>query len=210
VIMDIFIDCETAPTNAKWFIDEIEIKAPDNYKKPESIAKWLEDNEATERQNVIDRTAVDNSLAQTICIGYAIGNGPVQTLTGRESDIIAELFSELEPYRHVRLIGHNIIAFDIPLIFHRAIINGIRPHSAFHMNYKPWDSDCFDTMTQWAGHRDRISQHRLAQLLDIPTQEETGADILDLYRNSDIEGVQRKCAFDVEQNRAIYNRILGL
>lgn len=208
--MDIFIDCETAPTNAQWFIDEIDIQAPGNYKKPESIQKWMEENEETERQSVIDRTAVDTSLAQIICIGYAIGNGPVQTLIGSEQDIIAELFTDFDAYRHIRLVGHNIIAFDIPLIFHRAIINDVRPHWAFHMHYKPWDVRVFDTMTQWAGARDRISQHRLAQLLGLPTQEETGADMPELYKTGDMEGVQRKCAFDVEQNRAIFNRILGL
>ena len=208
--MDIFIDCETAPTDAQWFIDEIDITPPGNYKKPESIKKWMDENAAAERQSVIDKTAVDTSLAQIICIGYAVGNDPIQTLTGSESDILVEFFTELQAYRHIRLVGHNIVAFDIPLIFHRAIINDIRPHWAFHMDYKPWDVRCFDTMIQWAGTRDLISQHRLAQLLGLPTQKETGADVLDLYKAGDMEGVQRKCAFDVEQNRAIFNRILGL
>ncbi len=208
--MDIFIDCETAPTDAQWFIDEIDITPPGNYKKPESIKKWMDENAAAERQSVIDKTAVDTSLAQIICIGYAVGNDPIQTLTGSESDILVEFFTELQAYRHIRLVGHNIVAFDIPLIFHRAIINDIRPHWAFHMDYKPWDVRCFDTMIQWTGVRDRISQHRLAQLLRLDTQEMNGQDILAMYRHGDMEGVQRKCAFDVDQNRAIFNRILGL
>ena len=208
--MDIFFDCETAPTTEQWFIDEIDVQAPGNYKKPESIAKWLEENAENERQSMIDKTAVDTSLAQVICIGYAIEDGPVQTLTGSEQGIIVEFFTELEGYRHIRLVGHNIVAFDIPLVFHRAIINDVKPHWAFHMNYTPWDSRLIDTMTLWAGARDKIKQHELARLLGIDTQQETGADVLELYKTGDMEGVQRKCAFDVEQNRAIFNRILGI
>ncbi len=208
--MDIFIDCETAPTTEKWFINEIEVSPPAQYKKPDSIKKWMDENAEKERQKVIEKTAVDTSLAQIICIGYAIGNGPVQTLIGREDVILYPLFRDIATYRTVRLIGHNIIAFDIPLIYHRAIINGISPHDAFHMHYKPWDNSCFDTMTQWAGVKNRISQHRLAQLLGIQTQDTTGADVRELYKAGDMEGVQRKCAFDVEQNREIFNRICGL
>ncbi len=208
--MDIFFDCETAPTELPWFIDEIEIAPPGNYTKPESIQKWMDENADAERRNIIDKTAVDTSLAQIICLGYALGDGDVQTLIGPEHEILTAFFEDLKPYRYVRLIGHNIIAFDIPLVYHRAIINNIKPDQAFHMHHKPWAGSCFDTMTEWAGARDRISQDRLARLLGIPTQETTGADILELYRKGDMEAIQAKCAFDVEQNRAIFQRISGL
>ena len=210
--MDIFIDCETAPTTEQWFLDEIKIDPPGNYKKPESIAKWREDNEEAERQRVIEKTAVDTSMARIICLCYAFEDEPVIDLVGNEKTMLEVFFEDLARSKglmHSRLIGHNIINFDIPLIFHRAIINGITPHPAFHMHYTPWGGECFDTMTEWAGTKGRISQHNLARLLGIETQDTDGSQVPQLYADGKIDEIAQKCAFDVEQNRKIYRRITG-
>ncbi len=209
---DIFIDCETKPTSAQWFADDIVITPPGQYKKPESIQKWLEENEASERQKIIDKTAVDTSLAEIICICYAADDGLVVEITGEtEKDILAEFFAfGLPGNRKSRLVGHNILGFDIPLIYHRAIVNGLRPSHAFHMHYKPWDNNLvFDTMVEWCGIRDRISQHRLAKLLGIPTQDVDGSQIPELYAAGKIDEIAAKCRFDVEQNRQIFKRMTG-
>lgn len=44
--MNIYLDIETLPTTDQEIIAEIEagIKAPANYSKPETIAKWMEEN----------------------------------------------------------------------------------------------------------------------------------------------------------------------
>ena len=207
--MDVFIDCETAPTTEQWFLDEIKIDPPGNYTKPESIAKWRKDKEKAERQRVIDKTAVDPSMARIICLCYAIEDYEPYWHIGSETKILTNLFNDLPKQQKVRLIGHNIINFDIPLIFHRAIINGIQPHPAFHMHYKPWGGECFDTMVEWCGPRDRISQHNLARLLNIETQETDGSQVPQLYADGKIDEIAEKCAFDVEQNRKIYRRITG-
>lgn len=208
--MDVFIDCETTSTNAQWYIDEIEVKAPGQYKKPDSIEKWLAENADAERQRILDRTAVDTSLAKIICLCYAIDDSDITELTGTESEILNNFFRSLGLYvgqRKSLLIGHNILSFDIPLIYHRAIINGLRPHPAFNMHYKPWDGLTFDTMTEWAGARGTISQHNLARLLGIETQDVDGSEIPKLYAEGKIDEIAAKCAFDVTQNREIYRRI---
>lgn len=210
--MDIFIDCETAPTSEQWFIDEIDIQAPGNYKKPESIKKWLDENADSERKKIVDKTAVDTSLAEIICICYAAEDGSVVEIAGgTEKGILNEFFSYgLPSNRKSRLVGHNILAFDIPLIYHRAIINGLRPNPAFHMHYKPWDNNLvFDTMVEWCGTRDRISQDRLAKLLGIPAQDVDGSQIHELYAAGKIDEIADKCRFDVEQNRQIFKRMAG-
>lgn len=207
----LFFDCETAPTDLSWVIDDIKIEAPGNYKKPESIQKWMEENAEDLRQEAIAKTALDTSLAKIICIGFAVGDGPVETLTGPEDLILSEFFSALSAHSHIELIGHNIIGFDIPLVFHRAIINRFYPHSSFHMHYKPWDGRCFDTMTEWAGNRDRIALDKLCRILGIPGKGDiNGSQIPLMYAEGRIEEIAEYCASDVERVRAVFQRMTQL
>ncbi len=219
--MNIFFDCETYATNMPFYRDKVwsdirdevqALKAPGNYKDPTKIAAWKHEKTIeieSSYEDRINKTAVDTSLATIICIGYAIDDGQVQTIIGTESDILKNFFLiAIEGHRYVNLVGHNIIDFDIPLVFHRSIINNLRPPGCFHMNHKPWTPDCFDTMKQWAGMRGHISQDMLARLLDLDTQETTGADIAELYERDERDKIREKCAFDVEQNRQIYYRIV--
>jgi len=209
--MNIFFDCETTSSDLPWIIEEMhEVSPPANYKKPETIQKWMDENADTVREERLAKTALDTSVAQIICIGFAAGDDPVQTLTGPEDEILSEFFAALSVYNHIELIGHNIIGFDIPLIYHRAIINGMRPHGSFHMAYKPWDGRCYDTMTEWAGARDRISLDRLCRILGLPGKGEIdGSMVPGLYALGEIDKIAEYCAGDVELVRAVYNRITG-
>jgi len=206
--MNVFFDCETTGTDLAWVIDDIKIEPPGNYKKPESIQKWMDENAERVKQEQIAKTAVDTSLAQIVCIGYAIGDSPVETLTGPESVILEEFFKDLSGLIHITLIGHNIISFDIPLIYHRSIINGIQPNGAFHMAYKPWDGRCFDTMTEWAGSRDRIPLDKLCKLLGLPGKGDVdGSQVPQMYADGRIDEIRTYCAQDVERVRSIYHRL---
>ncbi len=208
--MNIFFDCETTYTDLQWVKDEIEVSPPATYKKQESIDKWMSENAERVKQERIAKTALDTSLARIICIGFAIDDGDIQTLTGPEDEILAAFFSSISGRTLPTLIGHNILGYDIPLVYHRAIINGIRPHGAFHMHHKPWYGNNFDTMTEWAGMRDRISLDRLCKLLGIPGKGDIdGSMVPEMYERGEIDKIAEYCAHDVEKVRAIYRRLTG-
>ncbi len=208
--MNVYFDCETTITNQDWAIEKLieSINPPANYKNPEAIEKWWATQGETKKAEAIARTALDTSLARIICIGFAIDDEPTRTLVGEEAQVLNAFFEALQSERYARLVGHNILGFDIPLIYHRAVINCIVPHKAFHMGYKPWTDDAYDTAKQWAGHRDYISLDKLCRLLGIPGKGDlTGADVPNLYAAGEIDKIATYCADDVERTRAIYRRL---
>lgn len=208
--MNIYFDCETTSSGLQWVKDEIVVEPPGNYKKPESIQAWMETHGETMRHLALAKTALDTSLAEIICIGFAVDDGEIQTLTGPEDEILAAFHLSLSGYRNIALVGHNIIGFDIPLVFHRFIVNKIRPVSPFHMHHAPWKTDVFDTMTEWAGTRDRIKLDKLCKILGIEGKGDIdGSMVPRLYAAKEIDKIAEYCAEDVERVRQIYKRITG-
>ncbi len=203
----IFFDVETAPTTLAWVWDDIKVEPPGNYKKPESIKKWMDENAESVRREKILKTALDTSLAQIICIGYAIEDSDVVALAGEEESMLSAFFDAIGSHRSVTLVGHNILSFDIPLVYHRGIIHRLRNHN-FHMHHKPLAGKVFDTMAEWAGYRDRISLDKLCKILGIPGKGDIdGSMVPELYAAGKIDKIKEYCADDVEKVRQIYNRL---
>ena len=59
--MKLFFDIETIPTSNKEVMDNIlaGISAPGNYTKPETIAKWMDENAHTIFDKELRKTALD-------------------------------------------------------------------------------------------------------------------------------------------------------
>ena len=203
------------------------VKAPGNYKKPEAIEAFVNDaraaidaeHEATVQQ-AIERTSFDGGLGQIVCIAWAVDDAPPRVVRvtdlsrNAETDMLAGFFAALKK-EHIGthgtrpcLIGHNSNAFDIPFIWKRATVLGIRPPLWFPRDPKPWGDSTFDTMTAWSGHKDRISMDRLCRVLGIPGKGGiSGADVWPMVQAGRIKEVADYCADDVQRTRAIWRRM---
>jgi 3'-5' exonuclease len=203
------------------------VKAPSNYKDPEKIAAYIEaererinaDHEAFVQAAIL-KTGLDGSFGQIVCIGWAFDDGETQSLQAGglslddEASLIADWFAALSA-AHVGnsgtrpvLVGHNHAAFDIPFVWKRAIVHGIKPPFWFPRDPKPWSDVLFDTMTQWAGARERISLDRLCRALGITGKDDfTGADVWPAVQAGRINDVASYCRGDVERTRAIHRRM---
>jgi predicted PolB exonuclease-like 3'-5' exonuclease len=222
--MRITFDIETVPCQWPGILEEFAaaVQAPAIYKKPESIAAWLEENRAAEAEAAWLKTSFDGGMGQIVCIGYAFDDGAVNALSvpslsaADESSLLQCFFADLQKAysgtsgtRPV-LIGHNSNAFDVPFIWKRAIVHGIKPPHWFPRDPKPWGESTFDTMTQWSGVKDRISMDKLCRVLGIPGKGDgpTGADVWPMVRDGKIDEVAEYCRADVERTRAIYKRMV--
>lgn len=219
--MRVTIDIETIPGQQPGLRERIkaEIKAPAQYKKPESIAEWLRENADEAADDAWRKTALDGALGQIAVIGYAIEDQAPVTLYSADyadgdADLLRDFFASITELRAdgrpVRpyFIGHNIAGFDLPFIFHRAIINGVPLPAGFPIHPKPWGDECFDTMTYWAGPRDRISLDNLCRALGIEGKGGMdGSQVWDYVRAGRISEVAYYCAHDVEITRAAYRRL---
>jgi 3'-5' exonuclease len=106
-------------------------------------------------------------------------------------------------------IGHNLLDFDLPFLYKRSCIHGIKP--SVRLSFRRFQpSPVFDTMWEWTKWRKLISLHELAQALGIPSPKESGVDgleIYDLYQQGRHEEIAEYCMRDVKCTREVFYRL---
>lgn len=225
--IEIFLDIETIPTartdiQARCVAD---VSPPGNYKKPETIADWWAKEGESKKAEAIARTALDGTWGEIICIGLAVNDGPVEVY-GRghtEADLLNTFSLMLDSKctkaiqsgdmwpTIARWIGHNIIDFDLRFIWQRTKLLGVALPFSLPVG-RAFDKHVFDTMKEWAGYKDRISQKDLELAFGIGRNDplvEGGADVFQAYQEGRIDDIKQHCREDVENLRAIYRRMVA-
>lgn len=212
-----YLDIETVPAQDPAIRAECRaaVTAPAKYSKPESIAEWLAANRDSEGDAAWLKTSFDGGVGQCVCIGFALGNEGAQTVSvcdltrDSEAAMMRAFFSKLEDAGHVQLVGHNIVGFDIPFLWKRAMVLGVKPPFNFHRNPKPWSELVCDTMMLWdSQQRAGGSMDRLCRLLGIPGKGDfSGADVWPAIERGEFQRVADYCAADVERTRAMHKRM---
>lgn len=110
------------------------------------------------------------------------------------------------------LVGHNLIGFDLPFIYQRSLIHGVRPTYRL-LEGKPWEVRwLFDTMEEWRFKKTQlhVSLNDLAFAfgLDCPKDvERNGAKIYELFSAGKHEEVRNYCLADVLCTRQLFYRM---
>lgn len=214
----VYVDIETIPCQSPEYRAEVAkgIAAPATYKKPESIAAWLDENREAATDEAVAKTSFDGGRGHVCTIAWAKNDGAVrvehaESLSG-ERAVIEAFFGDLDKYHSETIVGHNIAAFDLAFLRKRAIVLGITlpGPTAFPRDPKPWDRAIFDTMTAWAGARDRISMDNLCSILGIPGKDGfDGSQVAEAWANGEHDRIAEYCASDVDRTRAIHQRFLA-
>lgn len=209
----LYLDIETIPTDLDWVIEDLRasIKPPATYKKPESIAEWMEINAEQVLQDAIHATGLDGSVGRICCIGYAFDDEPVQTvgthLQMTEHTILADFAADINSRKITKIVGHNVFDFDLEFIKKRAIIKGVKIELPFFAS--KYDSIFFDTMTKW-GTQKRISMDKLARVLGLKGKSNIdGSMVWDIFQRGEDQAIADYCADDVRMVREIYKRMIG-
>lgn len=215
---ELFFDIETIPSQLPGIREEIAagVTAPGQYSKPESIAKWLEENREAAAEAEWLKTSFDGGLGQVCVIGWAIGDDAPKSLQvadlGQEAEreLLAEFFGVVQRAGSgLRFVGHNAIGFDLKFMWKRAMVLGIKPPWTFPRAPKPWAENVADTMLMWDGdQRAGGSMDRLCKLLGIPGKGDMdGSKVWPMVRDGRIEEVAAYCRGDVARTRAMYRRM---
>lgn len=212
-----YFDIETLPAQDPEVRADIaaSIKPPATYKKPESIAEWLAENRDKEAEAEWLKTSFDGGVGHVFCIAYAFGDEDPRVLLqpqlsrANEAAVLEVFFRDLAEAGHVQLVGHNVIGFDIPFLWKRAMVLGVRPPYNFPRNPKPWAENVSDTMLLWdATQRAGGSMDRLCKLLGIPGKGDFGgADVWPAIQRGEFDRVAEYCKGDVERTRAMFKRM---
>lgn len=220
------LDIETIPGQAAYIREDIAetITAPGQYKKQESIDKWLAENKEAAIDEKWRQTALNGSLGEVICIGWAIDDDKPKSvqrsLEQSEASVLCQFFgnlaAELGSSRNGTQnspdlwVGHNHTGFDLRFIWQRCVINKIKPSITIPISAKPWDGLVFDTMVEWRGIGAKAggSMKAVCKALGIEGKGDIdGSMVWDYVKDGRIDEVAKYCREDVERTREIYNRI---
>ena len=217
-MIDIFLDIETIPSQSPEYRAMVRenIKAPAQYKKPDSIAAWLAENAETATDEAIAKTSFAPAAGHVVCIGWAICDSDPHYYDARN---VADEAGCLEGFFHniteacdmniARWIGHYISGFDLRFLLNRAIVLGVKlpPAVILPRDIKPWSDQVFDTMVAWSGPKDRISQDNLAKALGLAGKGDfDGSMVAEAWAKGEHARIAAYCLSDVATVREIYRR----
>jgi DNA polymerase elongation subunit (family B) len=216
----ITLDIETIPCQRADVRDYIakSIKPPATFKKPESIAKWHEEEAPGAVDDAVAKTGLDGAFGQVVVIGYKFDAEPVTAIYSLEESELLEKFNNSldciprSEWFTTCIVGHNVSSFDLRFLMQRYIVNGIKPHVILGRaaSAKPWEADkVFDTMVQFAGVGNRISLDKLCLALSIPSSkgDMDGSMVGQAVADGRIVEVAEYCQRDVAATHACHSRM---
>tara|TARA_R100000365_G_C2745974_1_gene75046 strand:- start:1725 stop:2408 length:684 start_codon:yes stop_codon:yes gene_type:complete len=215
----LYLDIETIPSQDTAVHERIAatITPPGTLKKPESIAEWEAEKKPAAVKEAIAKTSFDGALGHICCIGWAVGDqepkavdiGNVDNEKRMLEFFVNAIHAQSRQLVTPTVVGHNVVDFDIRFIWQRAIILGVRLPGWFPRDPKPWGDDTFDTMTAFAGARNRISMDNLCRALGIPGKGEVdGSMVAGMWERGEFAQIAHYCREDVERTRAIHKRMM--
>lgn len=200
-----YFDIETLPDQRPGARERAasSVKVPGNYKNPDAIAKYIEEN----AEEAYLKTALDGWKGHVICICTQEDRFLAKKVED-EPKVIEKFFSSLRA--DSQLVGHGIINFDIKFITRRALVLGVKLPSDYlwPRNLKPWDSRVFDTM-QALGDSGYVSLQSLAESLGIEGKSNHGGAIYQMWQDGLFDEIADYCQnSDVRIVREIHQRLM--
>lgn len=220
--LELTIDVETIPTQNPKFIAELDVKCPGNITKPESIIKWEKDKKPGLLDEAYRKTALNSTKGELCVIGWAINDKDPQCvyrgINDSEADLLQAFYDCMLPnfmegyYSNVLWIGHNILPFDLPFIWHRSIINNVKTAVHIPYNAKIWSESVFDTKAVWKANSSASSSLKdICTAIGIPVKQGMdGSEVWDYVKRGEIQKVADYCMNgDVVATRSLYHAMRG-
>lgn len=196
-----FLDIETLPAeegNKNTLMEIYKRKLQRGNKNLGSFEEYLES------------TGLDGSFGRICCISFALDDGPTQSLSGDEKEIIKRFW---DAAKNVSLfIGFNLMDFDLRFIYQRSVIFGVKPTQDLSFaRYR--NSPIYDVMHEWSkwSNLGRTSLHGLSKALGLPSPKEgdiEGKDVAAAYAAGRLREICEYCEKDVEATRQIYKKMM--
>lgn len=193
-----------------------ELRPPANYKKPEAIEAWKDEQLATQVEDLRAKSSLEPLLGGTVCcVGIAVDAQEPKALLAPSGDeegeavLLRQLDAGLARYPDHVLVTFNGVKFDAEFLRKRAIRHGIWRLARRLFQEKPWSRTHVDLFQVWQGN-DRQAMGKLrhvAAFLGLSSPDtSTGADVAALWAAGDFEAVRLHALEDVRLTREIYWR----
>lgn len=193
--------------------------------KDEMIARW-ERELAGEKSGAVaqtqwEKTSFDPNVAPIACICIGWYNNHkwcfesfymCEDYFNEESAMLYDFHRKIEDLSGgtpVNFIGHYLGKFDLPFIWKRSIINGVKPVGGVKWIDGRHEQHHFCTMQAWAGFGNKISADKLSGILGVQGKTDMdGSMVYDAWQK-DPKKVIDYCHDDVAMVRDIHNKMVG-
>ena len=205
--MDLCIDIETAahPDAAQYLPPATPRKGT---KDPDKQAAQIEEKEAA----LLAGAALDPDLCRIVCLGWDDGISGASLTCRDEGEERAALVSFWTIWTNrlegiaPRIVGYNVKAFDIPILFRRSLALGVRPSlttSATHRYRMDIVVDLLEVLSggnpaHWRSLGFYLKRYGLA-----PEDPISGAQIPDLVEAGDWDAIRAHNAADLSATIAL-------
>lgn len=221
----IFIDIETLPTD-EANRDFVERKLQKSFYK--RGLSFSETESATRAEIAFGETALQGSLGKLLCIGLAVDDNncaenpcvcgqdrETKELHLDEAKTLSQFWNHLDRIKFDAsrdlIVGHNILGFDLPFLYHRSMICGVKPSRQL-LDGKPWEIAVYDTMDKWqmGKFRDFVGLEELALAFGLNCPKKgavNGTNLLEHYHAKRHAEIREYCLKDVLCVRELYYRM---
>jgi len=207
---NLYFDIETVRGDIKLDINDF--KAPANIKDEAKILAVKQ----KKMQEAYDKAGLNSFTAKVCCIGYAFNDEPVNYIAGvNEIEVLTEFSNIITQYLGadkdlITWVGHNIIGFDLPFIYHRAIKYDLKMLKAYlpETNRSSFIVDTMDLCNpfEW---KPKISLDKACKYFGIPTPKGgiDGSQVQGVYDAGGLDDIGKYCSRDVEAVRELYLKL---
>lgn len=199
-MIKLFFDIETIPSAEEHREIHVEIIQKLQSKKEKTV------------EEIYEETSFEGTFGRICCIGIIKegDNGILQkeVFKGTEKEILTKFWLAAAGVH--RFIGHNIWEFDLPFIYKRSIIHGVRPR--MDINFARYrNMPIYDTQQEWElwGFRKAQKLDTLAHVLGLPSSKDDmdGSMVWQYYQDGKLEDIYKYCMKDVELTRQVYYKM---
>lgn len=212
------------PTTADVLVGNRKGETAEIYRQqhlPKVIAKWEEDcqKQTIKANEEYLKRAVHSLTCEVICLGYAFDNHPAEIIIGSELEIIQKFNALLNRFGDkkfaIEIVGHNIIDFDLKLLYHRAIKHNQYALMRYLAGFNDFQGreKIKDIMKMWSlmSHRDYTKMDDIAKYLGLPGKNDIdGSQVFALWKEGKFEEICEYCKGDVCISRDIYKRMIPM
>jgi len=200
-----FLDIETIPASGS----ELQ-KLKELYESKKKKYEGFGQKFSKKFQQFYEETNFTGSFGQILCLAYAIDDGEVEILTGKEDNLLRDFWNIAKNIDV--FIGHNVMDFDLRFLYQRSVVHQVRPTKDLSFaRYRSFP--IYDTLREWqhwgsGGGLDSLDA--LAKALDLPTSKKgiDGSQVYSFYQAGRLEEIYIYCKADVALNRKIYKRMI--
>lgn len=214
MLMPLYFDAETVPTDAAMALPypREERKHPGNISRPETVAKWYEEDEQRWHDERPKTCALSPRTGRVLAIGFAFNdNDPASVVAEHESGEAALLrvFWEAVDAANGEIVTFNGCAFDVPYLLTRSWKHRVTPSISL-ATIDNWKSKyrTFPHCDVFQALGGSGSLGEWAQFFEVGDKQGlSGKDVYPLYLLRHFDEIASYCRNDVALLRDIRRRI---